>query len=183
MKKAFCVALLIALGLSAYEIFSSPDPLKAIYIHTGFYSFGFCVLSVLLAWLKRRVWARRVGLAGLAFGLLHLLNFIILDKYFDIYDILKQISTSPFIQLGLGTFMLLLGAGALSFRTSMRYKKTRSALVYMALALGGIHIFLGVKIPELIEYICLGFGLGACFVKFILILLKNKNRKFKKHQI
>lgn len=158
-----------ALGVSASVALSRPDPVKAIYLYSGFLVWGFCVFSVLFSWARRRVWARRVGLAGLFFCLLHFLNFIALDKSLEMSEIFNELFRGKFIITGFVSLVLLAGAGVLSFKRTQQFFRLRRAFVYAALAMAGVHIFLGVKVAGVIEYFCLLAG----FALFFTMLLKT----------
>lgn len=165
----FCFLLIVFLfgALIVYFGLNTPDPLDYFYTYSGYVGIFFVFCAILLTRFKKAKWARRFGLAGAFYILLHFLNFIVLDKDFDWVDIYGELKKNSFIWFGIVGFLGFLFACLLSFKKTQRYKKLRSTFVYIGALSGSIHILYSVKVAEFLQWSVLVLCVLLCFARLL----------------
>jgi len=141
----------------------------------GFWTLTFLVLSLAptpakdllgLAWPIRI--RRLVGLLAFGYGALHLAWYAALDKFFDLDDVVADVSKRPFITVGLAAVLLLLPLAVTSTdrwvrRLGYRRWKRLHRLTYLAAGLGLLHLAWRVKADRLKPEV-FGVALGLLLV-------------------
>lgn len=108
-----CVAGFFALlGLSyGIEQFGDlSDPLKSLYIWSGWLSFSALILGLFAG-----AWGRFLGLCALVLGLWHLSLFVIFDFYFEWGLMWKEILQKHYLYYGIAALVLMIILGICSF--------------------------------------------------------------------
>jgi len=90
-----------------------------------------------------------IGLFSFFYVALHLSSYIILDQFFDWFEIFDDLIKRPFIMAGMAAFILLMPLAVTSTKKMMRRLGKRwkrlHRLVYLIAALGVLHFFLLIK--------------------------------------
>lgn len=93
---------------------------------------------------------RTVGLFAFVYVLLHLLNYVVTDQFFDWPAIGKDILKRPFITVGMAAFVLLVPLAVTSTNWALRklgpvrWRKLHR-LIYLIVPLGVLHYYMLVK--------------------------------------
>ena len=132
------------------------NPIKYIHHYTGDWAVRFLLLGLaltplrnLLGWTRLVKFRRMIGLYAAFYVLLHLLNFVVLDYYFDWAIILQEIIKRPAITIGMVGATLLLPLAVTSTkgwikRLGKGWMKLHR-LVYLIAILAVTHNFMMVK--------------------------------------
>jgi sulfoxide reductase heme-binding subunit YedZ len=92
---------------------------------------------------------RMLGLFAFTYASLHLLNWLVLDQWFDLRAIAADIAKRPYITVGMAAFLLLVPLAVTSTAGWMRRLGRRwhrlHRLVYPAAILGCVHFWWQVK--------------------------------------
>jgi len=131
--------------------------IKEITHRTGFWGLTFITLSLavtplrrLLHWNRLVSWRRMLGLWGFAYICVHfLVIYLVLDKFFDWHDIVKDVAKRPYITVGFTGFLMLIPIALTSTRGWIRRLGARwtqlHALVYAVALAGVVHFMWSVK--------------------------------------
>jgi len=84
------------------------------------------------------------------YGTLHFLTYIVLDKFFDVHEMLKDIGKRPFITVGFSAFVLMIPLALTSTASSIRRLGGKNwqrlhRLIYLTAILGVVHYLWLVK--------------------------------------
>lgn len=132
------------------------NPIEFITRQTGFWTLGLLAASLAVTPIRRLTgWnevirlRRMLGLFAFFYGTLHLLVWIVLDKFFDWQMMIEDITKRRFITIGMLTWVLLLplaltSTQAMIRRLGRRWQKLHR-LVYVAAVTGVIHYWWLVK--------------------------------------
>ena len=132
------------------------NPIEFITRQTGFWTLGLLAASLAVTPIRRLTgWnevirlRRLLGLFAFFYGTLHLLVWIVLDKFFDWQMMIEDITKRRFITIGMLTWVLLLplaltSTQAMIRRLGRRWQKLHR-LVYVAAVTGVIHYWWLVK--------------------------------------
>lgn len=155
---SFLAALVPAmwLGLRAYRMDLTANPVTYITHFTGDWAITLLVISLSITPLRRLTrWneviklRRMLGLFAFFYATLHLLTWIVLDKFFDWRWMLEDISERPFITIGMAAWLILFVLALTSNRISIRALGRRwqqlHRLVYLAAIFAVIHFWWLVK--------------------------------------
>ena len=111
------------------------------------------------------------GLYALFYALFHFLIYVMLDFQLNFSWVIDEISNKPFLQIGLGSLLILLLLGITSLnlikRSLKRNWKHIQSLVYPAAGLAIIHNFMAAKGDKFIPLL-------QIFIFTILLILKIK---------
>ncbi|PCI47495.1 MAG: sulfoxide reductase heme-binding subunit YedZ [Alphaproteobacteria bacterium] len=132
------------------------NPIKYIHAFTGDWTIRFILLGLAITPLRRIFgwnilikFRRMIGLYAFSYVVLHLLNFIVLDYYFDWPTILKEIIKRPAITFGMTAIILLTPLAVTSTRGWIRRLGGKwgklHKLIYLIGILAVIHNFMMVK--------------------------------------
>jgi len=155
----FVAALLplARLGWKALHGGLGANPIEVITHSTGDWTL-ILVLTTLsitpLRQLTRQYWLiglrRMIGLFAFFYGALHFLTYIVLDKFFDVHEMLKDIGKRPFITVGFSAFVLMIPLALTSTASSIRRLGGKNwqrlhRLIYLTAILGVVHYLWLVK--------------------------------------
>lgn len=153
----FCC--LIPFGQLAFRAYTHDlgvNPIETITRFTGSWSLFILLASLAVTPLRRVTgwndlvkFRRMLGLFAFFYATLHFLTYIVLDHYFDIAAIGKDILKRPYITVGFSAFILLIPLAMTSTsgmirRLGKRWQQLHS-LVYLIAILGVVHFYLLVK--------------------------------------
>jgi sulfoxide reductase heme-binding subunit YedZ len=133
------------------------EPVQVVLNRLGFWALTFLTLSLAptpakallgITWPQRL--RRLIGLFAFAYGALHLAFYAGVDKFFDLPEIWKDVTTRRFQAVGLLTLLLLLPLAVTSTdgwvrRLGFARWKRLHRLAYLAAALGVVHFAWRVK--------------------------------------
>jgi len=156
------------------------NPIKYIHHYTGEWAIRFILLCLaitpirqIMKWNGVMKYRRMIGLYGFFYVGLHLLNFVVLDYYFDWATILKEIIKRPAITFGMIGVVLLLPLAITSTRGWIRRLGknwgTLHRMIYLIGILAVIHNIMMVKADLLVPFVhmlILILLLGYRFVVF-----------------
>lgn len=148
------VALLIGKGLQGRL---GANPIEVITHTTGDWTLIFLCITLAITPLRRfarQPWLiryrRMTGLFAFFYASLHLLTFVVLDKFFDWRAMLQDVYKRPFITAGFTAFVLLVPLAVTSTagmirRLGGRRWQTLHRLIYLSAICGVIHYYWLVK--------------------------------------
>jgi sulfoxide reductase heme-binding subunit YedZ len=161
MRKALVfLACLAPLGLLLWQGWRQElgaNPIERITHATGDWTLRFLLLTLAITPARRLLKApglicyrRMLGLFAFFYGMLHLATYVWLDKFFDLAEILQDVSRRRFLTAGMMAFALLVPLAVTSTAGWIRRLGGRNwqrlhRLVYLSAALGVIHYWWLVK--------------------------------------
>lgn len=157
MKKIFLsIALVLPLVYLVFNVREATDPIKYLYIHTGFTAFILLIVSLCITPLRKIInvlkYRRLVGLFAFFYAFLHFLTFFILDAEFDVSFVIKETLDKPFIYLGMISFAILFFMAMTSTKKLFAKFKKWHQLVYLVLIFVTIHESMAQKVLSSFEY-------------------------------
>jgi methionine sulfoxide reductase heme-binding subunit len=148
---------LARLGWKALHAGLGANPIEVITHSTGDWTL-ILVLTTLsvtpLRQLTRQYWLigvrRMIGLFAFFYSTLHFLTYIVLDKFFDVHEMLKDIGKRPFITVGFSAFVLMIPLALTSTAGSIRRLGGKNwqrlhRLIYLTAIFGVVHYLWLVK--------------------------------------
>jgi len=160
IKFVLFLAALLPLGRLGWKALHGglgANPIEVITHSTGDWTL-ILVLTTLsitpLRQLTRQYWLiglrRMIGLFAFFYGTLHFLTYIVLDKFFDVHEMLKDIGKRPFITVGFSAFVLMIPLALTSTASSIRRLGGKNwqrlhRLIYLTAILGVVHYLWLVK--------------------------------------
>jgi sulfoxide reductase heme-binding subunit YedZ len=161
MSKAavFALALLplLLLGWRAVHGGLGANPIEAITHSTGDWTLRFLLITLAVTPLRRNFglpdlirYRRMLGLFAFFYGVLHLLTYVWLDKFFNVPEMVKDVAKRPFVTAGTLAFALMTPLAATSTagwirRLGGRRWQWLHRLVYVSAAAGVVHFYWLVK--------------------------------------
>ncbi|MBV1889028.1 MAG: sulfoxide reductase heme-binding subunit YedZ [Proteobacteria bacterium] len=133
------------------------NPIERITRFSGIWALRMLLIALMATPLQRglgAVWPFRIrrmlGLFGFFYVTVHLSSYIVLDQFFDWYEITHDLIERPFIMAGMAAFVLLIPLVITSTKKMMRrlgkrWKQLHRS-VYLIAALGILHYFLLIKL-------------------------------------
>ncbi len=152
-----CLAPLAALVWTAFTGRLGANPIEAITHSTGDWTLRFLLITLAVTPLRRlsrwnRVIAfrRMLGLFAFFYGMLHLLTYVWLDKFFAWPDMVHDIEKRPFITAGASAFALMVPLALTSTAAAIRRLGGRRwralhRLIYVSAIFGVLHYWWLVK--------------------------------------
>jgi len=188
LKPVVFLACLAPLGVLIWRGFHSalgPNPIEAITHATGDWTLRFLLgtLSITpLRRLTRQYWLiglrRMLGLFAFFYGVLHLMTYLWLDKFFAVHEMLADIAKRKFITAGMTAFTLMIPLALTSTKWSIRKlggKRWQALhrLIYASATAGVIHYIWLVKadLKKPLEYATV---LGALLLYRILSWMASR---------
>ncbi len=153
----------------------SANPLSDITKETGIWTLRFLVLTLAVTPFRRLTgiteaarYRRMLGLFAFFYGTLHFTTYLWFDKFFDVNEILSDISKRPFITVGVAAFVLLIPLALTSTKKMIariggKHWSRLHRLVYVSAAGGAIHYLWLVKVvaqPQIIYALVVAGLLG-----------------------
>lgn len=160
LKPMIFLACLAPLGILVWRGFHSAlgaNPIEAITHATGDWTLRFLLITLSITPLRRftrQYWLiglrRMLGLFAFFYGVLHLMTYVWLDKFFDVHEMLADIAKRKFITAGMTAFTLMIPLALTSTKWSIRKlggKRWQALhrLIYASAAAGVIHYIWLVK--------------------------------------
>jgi len=160
LKPVIFLACLAPLGALVWRGFHSAlgaNPIEAITHSTGDWTLTFLLITLSITPLRRltrQYWLiglrRMLGLFAFFYGVLHLMTYLWLDKFFDVHEMLADIAKRKFITAGMTAFTLMIPLALTSTKWSIRKlggKRWQALhrLIYASAAVGVIHYIWLVK--------------------------------------
>ena len=187
-KPVIFVACVAPLGILVWRGFHSAlgaNPIEAITHATGDWTLRFLLgtLSITpLRRLTRQYWLiglrRMLGLFAFFYGVLHLMTYVWLDKFFGVHEMLADIAKRKFITAGMTAFTLMIPLALTSTKWSIRKlggKRWQALhrLIYASATAGVIHYIWLVKadLKKPLEYATV---LGALLLYRILSWIASR---------
>lgn len=133
------------------------NPIDVITDETGTWTLRFLVATLavtplrrLTGWSRLAPYRRTFGLCAFFYGSLHFLTYLVLDQFFDVAAIVKDIAKRPFITAGFTGFVLMVPLAATSTAAMIRRMggaawRRLHRLVYVAASAGVVHYWWLVK--------------------------------------
>jgi methionine sulfoxide reductase heme-binding subunit len=151
-----CLLPLVRLLVLGFSGGLGANPIEFVTRSLGTWTLGFLLITLSITPLRRLTgngrllrYRRMLGLFAFFYASLHLLSYLWLDQFFDLSEILRDITKRPFITVGMLTFALLVPLAATSTNRAMRAMKRNWQrlhwLIYPAAMLGVLHYFWLVK--------------------------------------
>ncbi|HEY6106173.1 MAG TPA: protein-methionine-sulfoxide reductase heme-binding subunit MsrQ [Anaeromyxobacteraceae bacterium] len=154
---ALCLAPLAKIGVDGAAGNLGAEPVQVVLNRLGFWALTLLTLSLVptpakallgITWPQRL--RRLVGLFAFSYGVLHLAFYVGVDKFLDLPEIWKDVTTRRFQAVGLLTLLLLLPLAVTSTdgwvrRLGFARWKRLHRLVYLAAVLGVVHFTWRVK--------------------------------------
>ncbi len=187
-KPVIFLACLAPLGILVWRGFHSAlgaNPIEAITHATGDWTLRFLLgtLSVTpLRRVSRQYWLiglrRMLGLFAFFYGVLHLMTYLWLDKFFAVHEMLADIAKRKFITAGMTAFTLMIPLALTSTKWSIRKlggKRWQALhrLIYASAAAGVIHYIWLVK-ADLRKPLVYATVLGALLLYRILSWIASR---------
>lgn len=174
-----CLVPLAKIGLDGAAGTLGAEPVQAVLNRLGFWALTFLILSLAATPAKALMgitWPlrlrRMVGLFAFGYGALHLTFYVGVDKFFDLPEIWKDVTTRRFQAVGLLTLLLLLPLAVTStdgwvHRLGFARWKRLHRLVYLAALLGVVHFTWRVK-ADLLRPLLFATALAALLLARLL---------------
>jgi len=152
----FCLVPFGSLIWKTYAGLLGADPVAVITHATGDWTLRFLLITLAITPLRRlsrQYWLiqyrRMLGLFAFFYGCLHLLTWIVIDKFFDYHAMLADIAKRRYITVGMLGFALMLPLAVTSTRGWIRRLGRRwtalHRLIYFSAIAGVIHYWWLVK--------------------------------------
>ena len=182
-----CLVPLAHLIWLAYNNGLGANPIEFITHATGDWTLRFLLITLAITpvrRLTRRYWLiqyrRMLGLFAFFYVCLHLLTWVVIDKNFDVHEMLADIAKRRYITVGLLGFVLLLPLAVTSTQWAIRKLGRRwvalHRLIYFAAIAGVVHYWWLVKadirLPRLYALILAGLLLYR-----VIVWLQSKWRR------
>ena len=160
LKPLIFISLLIPSFIWVFQFFNGNlgvNPIENLMDKMGLMALRVIVLTLIISsladikYFKSIVVLRRmIGLFAFYYVCLHFLTYIVLDHFFDIKFIFKDIAKRPFITFGFISFLCLIPLAITSNKFSLRklgYKiwKRIHYLIYIAAFLSSLHFYMLVR--------------------------------------
>lgn len=160
IKAVVFVSSLIPAALLARGLYTGNlgvNPAETLQLGTGIWALRFLLASLaitplrrLFGWNRLVQYRRMLGLYAFFYATLHLLTYVVLDRYFDWAGIVEDVAKRPFITLGMLAFSLLIPLALTSttgwIRRLGRKWQTLHRLVYFAAIAASLHFIWKVKV-------------------------------------
>jgi sulfoxide reductase heme-binding subunit YedZ len=152
-----CLAPLLWLGWRGYHQDLGANPIEFITHATGDWTIRFLCITLAVTPLRRLLglpdlvrFRRMLGLFAFFYGVLHLLTWLWLDKFFDLHEMAADILKRRYITVGMLGFILMVPLAVTSTagwirRLGGRRWQSLHRLVYVSAAAGVVHYWWLVK--------------------------------------
>jgi sulfoxide reductase heme-binding subunit YedZ len=152
-----CLAPLARLAWRGFQADLGANPIEFITHATGDWTLRFLLITLAITPLRRltrQYWLigyrRMLGLFAFFYGVLHLMTYVWLDKFFDVHEMLADIAKRRFITAGMTGFALMIPLALTSTRWAIRKLGGKRwqwlhRLIYLSAAAGVIHYIWLVK--------------------------------------
>ena len=160
VKPAIVVLALVPAGLLVRGLLQGDlgvNPAETLQLETGIWALRFLLASLaitplrrLSGWNRLVQYRRTLGLLAFFYATLHLLTYVVLDRYFDWSGVVADVAKRPFITFGMLAFVLMIPLAVTStkgwIRRLGRRWQTLHRLVYFAAIAASLHFIWKVKV-------------------------------------
>lgn len=147
-------ALLVRAGLNGRL---GVNPAETLQLETGVWALRFLILTLavtplrrLTGWNRLIQYRRMLGLFAFFYACAHFLTYIVLDQYFDVGGMVKDVVKRPFITFGMVAFVMMIPLAVTSTKGWIRRLGRRwqllHRLIYISGIAGAIHYLWKVKV-------------------------------------
>ena len=156
----FLLALFPAayLGYRTYASDLGVNPAETLQLDTGGWALKFLLMTLAITPIRRMTgwnrvvqYRRMLGLFAFFYALLHVLTYVVLDKYFAFGEMIADVAKRPFITAGFVAFAAMVPLAITSTRGWIRRLGRRwqslHRLVYVSGAAAAVHFVWKVKVP------------------------------------
>lgn len=169
LRPALFIAALLPFVYLLYRAFSDDlgaNPIEEITHFTGDWTLYLLLITLavtplrrLLGWTWLLHYRRMLGLFAFFYACMHFLTYLVLDQFFDLQEIVRDVIKRPYITVGFTAFVLLFPLALTSTNNMMRRLGRRwkplHRLVYLITLLGVLH-FLWLTRADVREPLLLG---------------------------
>ncbi len=168
-----CLLPLVWLAYKAFFIGLGANPIEKISRYTGDWTLRLLLITLavtplrILAGVSLVKYRRMLGLFTFFYVCLHFFNWLVIDNFFDVDAMIKDVIKHPYITVGFAAFVLLIplavtSTNAMIKRLGKNWKRLHQA-VYVIAILGVLHYLWLVKADnrEPLIYIAILVGLFA----------------------
>ena len=162
-KPLIFVAALVPASYLAWALLRAPEhlgvnPAETLQLETGIWALRFLLATLSVTPLRRLTgwhpiiqFRRMLGLFAFFYACLHLMTYVVLDRYFDLSGVWEDIVKRPFITAGMTAFVLMIPLAVTSTKAWIRRLGRRwqllHRLVYISAAAACVHFIWKVKVP------------------------------------
>jgi sulfoxide reductase heme-binding subunit YedZ len=160
VKPAIFLLALVPAGLLVRGLLGGNlgiNPAETLQLETGIWALRFLLASLaitplrrLFGWNRLVQYRRMLGLFAFFYATLHLLTYVVLDRYFDWAGVVEDVAKRPFITFGMLAFALMIPLAFTStkgwIRRLGRKWQTLHRLVYFAAIAASLHFIWKVKV-------------------------------------
>jgi methionine sulfoxide reductase heme-binding subunit len=160
LKTVVFVAALIPLVFLAYRTYTNDlgvNPAETLQLETGGWALKFLVITLavtpvrrLTGWNRIIQYRRMLGLFAFFYACLHVLTYIVLDKYFAFGEMMADVVKRPFITAGFVAFVAMVPLALTSTKGWIRRLGRRwlilHRLIYVSGAAAAVHFVWKVKV-------------------------------------
>jgi len=162
-KPLIFVAALVPASYLAWALLRAPEhlganPAETLQLETGIWALRFLLATLAVTPLRRLSgwhpiiqFRRMLGLFAFFYACLHLMTYVVLDRYFDLSGVWEDIVKRPFITAGMVAFVLMVPLAVTSTKGWIRRLGRRwqllHRLVYFSAAAACVHFIWKVKVP------------------------------------
>lgn len=175
----------------AWALVRSPEqlgvnPAETLQLETGIWALRFLLATLAVTPLRRLTgwhpiiqYRRMLGLLAFFYACLHLMTYVVLDRYFDLSGVWEDIVKRPFITAGMAAFVLMIPLAITSTKGWIRRLGRRwqllHRLVYVSAAAACLHFIWKVKVAvgEPVYYA----AILAALLGFRLLYTLSKSRR------
>ena len=133
------------------------NPAETLQLETGVWTLRFLILTLaitpfrrLTGWNRIIQYRRMLGLFAFFYASMHFLTYLVLDKFFDVPGMVKDVVKRPFITAGMLAFILLIPLAVTStkgwIRRLGRQWLVLHRLIYVSAVAGAVHYIWKVKV-------------------------------------
>src|SRR5687767_8481393 len=155
----FTLALIPAAHL-AYGLMQGTlgaNPAEALQLGTGIWALRFLIITLAVTPIRRLTkwngairFRRMLGLFAFFYAFLHLLTYVVLDRYFDFAGVWEDIAKRPFITAGMVAFVAMIPLAVTSTKGWIRRLGRRwqvlHRLIYVSALAAAVHYLWKVKV-------------------------------------
>jgi sulfoxide reductase heme-binding subunit YedZ len=162
-KPLIFLAALVPASFLAWALLRAPEhlgvnPAETLQLETGIWALRFLLATLAVTPLRRLTgwhpiiqFRRMLGLFAFFYACLHLMTYVVLDRYFDLSGVWEDVVKRPFITAGMLAFVLMIPLAITSTKGWIRRLGRRwqllHRLVYFSAAAACVHFIWKVKVP------------------------------------
>ena len=177
-------------ALIVYQIFYGglgANPIEEIQHRTGDWTLNFLALTLAITPLRRitrwgwlQPYRRTLGLLAFFYATTHLLNYMVLDLFFDWGEIGEDILDRPYITIGMAAFIALIPLALTSTKASIRRLGGKRwnrlhQLIYPVVIMGTVHYWMSVK-KDIAKPLTYAIIFGALLAIRVVFFVRDRRR-------